>query len=66
MNRHLTLSGRRMLGEWIVAVVCAWCGRPFKLRDRVLAALGATISHGACPNCAERMQADPSWSGDVA
>lgn len=50
--RTLTLVGRLTLGTRIVARACSWCGKFYRVRDRVLAALGVACSHGICEACA--------------
>lgn len=51
--RTLVLVGKRnRFGIVWMARACAWCGRFHRIRDRVLALLGAKLSHGICPTCA--------------
>jgi hypothetical protein len=52
--RKLMLVGRKHLGVSTLATRCAWCSTWNTLRDRVLAALGAKVSHTICPSCAAR------------
>lgn len=49
--RTLTLVGRLTIGTRIVARACGWCGRFYRVRDRVLAALGVACSDGICEEC---------------
>lgn len=56
--RTLTLVGRLSLGARIVARRCAWCDRFYRVRDRVLTALGMPTSHGMCRDCARKWVAE--------
>lgn len=52
--RALVLVGRLSLGRRVVARQCGWCRTWFRVRDHVLASLGAKVSHGICPSCAAK------------
>lgn len=48
--RTLQLVGRRGTVT-IMSRRCAWCSKFYRVRDVVLLALGAKVSHGICPSC---------------
>ena len=48
-----------ILGETIVAVICAWCKRTVELKtDCEYGGVEYVESHTACPSCAARVMAD--------
>lgn len=49
--RTVMLVGRSGKGGRVIARFCGWCRRPYRVRDVVLLALGAKVSHGICPSC---------------
>ena len=53
---------RMPVEERSIPTVCSWCGKRFQIKKwKVEEGKATRITHGICPECAEKLQDETDW-----